>query len=125
MQLERRHIIKFADDSVIVSLLNSEDIDHGPVLTYCINWCKCFFLDINVLKTKEMIVDFRKNSTVMSPVVINDHVVEVVHQFKSLGTVIDEKLTFEAHVDAVCRRAHISVCSICESFVVLQWTVLS
>ncbi len=31
-QLERCHIIKFADDSVIDSLLNSEDIDHGPVL---------------------------------------------------------------------------------------------
>ncbi len=84
-----------------------------------------FLLDINVLKTKEMIIDFRKNSTVISPVVINDHVVEVVHQLKSLGTVIDEKLTFEAHVDAVGKRAHISVCSICESFVVLQWTVLS
>ncbi len=82
-------------------------------------------MDINVLKTKEMIIDFRKNSTVISPVVINDHVVEVVHQFKSLGTVIDEKLTFEAHVDAVGKRAYISACSICESFVVLQWTVLS
>ncbi len=46
--------------------------------------------------------------------VINDHGVEVVHQFKYLGTVIDEKLTFEAHVDAVCKKAP-SVCSICES----------
>ncbi len=34
MQLERRHIIKFADDSVVVSLLNSEDLDHGPVLNF-------------------------------------------------------------------------------------------
>ncbi len=53
-QLERRHIINFADDSVIVSLLNSEDIDHGPVLTGFIDWCKLSFLDINVLKTKEI-----------------------------------------------------------------------
>jgi len=28
-------------------------------------------LDINVFKTKEMIIDFRKNPTVLSPVVIN------------------------------------------------------
>ncbi len=43
-----RHIIKFADDSVIVSLLNSEDPDHGPVLTYFIDWCKLSFLDIKI-----------------------------------------------------------------------------
>ncbi len=104
-QLERLHIIKFVDDSVIVSLLNSEDIDHGP-LTDFIDWCKLSFLDINVLKTKEMILDFRKNHMVIFPVVIKYHVVEVEHQFKYLGTVIEEKFTFEAHVDAVCKKAH-------------------
>ncbi len=36
---------------MIVSILNSEDIDHGPVLTDAIDWCKLSFLDINVLKT--------------------------------------------------------------------------
>ncbi len=91
---------------MIVSLLNSVDIDHGPVMTDFIDWYKLSFLDINVLKTKEMIIDFRKNPMVISPVVINDHVVEVVHQLKYLGTVIDEKLTFETHVDAVCKKAH-------------------
>ncbi len=53
-----------------------------------------------------MIIDFRKNPTDISPVVINDHVVEVVHQFKYLCTVIDEKLTFEAHVNDLCKKAH-------------------
>ncbi|KAI5086940.1 gastrula zinc finger protein XlCGF28.1-like, partial [Silurus meridionalis] len=105
-QLERCHIIKFADDSVIVSLLDKEDSVHGFVLVDFIDWCKLSFLDINVLKTKEMIVDFRKNRTAISPVVINDHAVEIVHHFKYLGTIIDEKLTFGAHVDAVCKKAH-------------------
>ncbi|KAF7705683.1 hypothetical protein HF521_020969, partial [Silurus meridionalis] len=104
-QLERRHIIKFADDSVIVSLLDNEDSVHGSVLVDFIDWCKLSFLDINVLKTKEMIVDFRKNRTAISPVVINDHAVEIVHHFKYLGTIIDEKLTFGAHVDAVCKKS--------------------
>ncbi len=53
-----------------------------------------------------MIIDFRNNPTDISPVVINDHVVEAVHQFKYLGNVIDEKLTFEAHVDDLCKKAH-------------------
>ncbi len=42
------------------------DIDHGPVLTDFIDWCKLSFLDINVLKTKEMTIDFRKNPLVIS-----------------------------------------------------------
>ncbi len=53
-QLERRRIIKFADDSVIVSRLNSVDIDRGPVLSDFIDWCKLSFLDINAFKTKDM-----------------------------------------------------------------------
>ncbi len=76
------------------------------VLPEFIDWSILSFLDINLFKTKDMIIDFRKNPTDISPVVINDHVVEVVHQFKYLCTVIDEKLTFEAHVNDLCKKAH-------------------
>ena len=34
--------------------------------------------------------------------VINDKAVEAVQQYKYLGIVTDEKLTFELHVDTVC-----------------------
>ena len=102
----KRHIIKFADDSVIVSLLNGDDSDHGPVLNDFIDCCKSSFLDINVSKTKEMHIDFRKKPSVTSPVIINDQAVEVVQQYKYLGTIIDNKLTFEPQVDAVCSKAH-------------------
>lgn len=60
-QLERRHIITFVDDSVIVSLLNNEDLDHGSVLADFIDWCNCPFWISMYLKLK-MIVDFRKPS---------------------------------------------------------------
>ncbi|XP_065811084.1 interleukin-10-like [Labrus bergylta] len=32
--------------------------------------------------------------------------VEVVHQCKYLGTIIDDKLTFELQTEAVCKKAH-------------------
>lgn len=101
-----RHIIKFADDSVIVSLLSSDDSEHGPVVSDFIDWCKSSFLNINVAKTKEMCIDFRKNPTVISPVVMDNQAVELVQQYKYLGTVVDNKLCFEPHVDAVCKKAH-------------------
>ena len=45
---EGRHIIKFADDSVIVSLLSNDEINHGLVVDEFSDWCKRSFLDINV-----------------------------------------------------------------------------
>ncbi len=57
-------------------------------------------------KTKEMIVDFRKIPTVVTPVVIDGQTVACVKQHKYLGTILDEKLTFEHHVDAVRKKAH-------------------
>lgn len=35
-----RRIIKLADDSVIVSLLSSNDSEHGPVVNHVISWCQ-------------------------------------------------------------------------------------
>lgn len=40
------------------------------------------------------------------PVVIKDQPVEFVQQFKYLGSIIDNKLTFELQVDFVRRKAH-------------------
>ncbi len=53
-----------------------------------------------------MIVNFRKNPTVISPVVFNDQTVECARKQIYLGTVIDEKLTFVRHVEAACKKAH-------------------
>lgn len=49
-----RHIIKFADASVIVSLLSNNDSEHGPVVSDFIDWCSSSFLNINVSKTRDV-----------------------------------------------------------------------
>lgn len=65
-------VIKFADDSVIVSLLTDTDFDHGPVVKYFTDWFKLSVLNISVSKTREMVVDFRKNPPPLSPVMIDE-----------------------------------------------------
>ena len=100
-----RHIIKFADDSVIVSLLTQNDPEHGPVLNVFTEWCKSSFININVTKTKEIIIDFRRNPPSLSPTFICDQAIEVVKQYKYLGITIDDKLTFEQHVDHICKKS--------------------
>ena len=54
---ENRHILKFADDTVIVSLLHNNESSHGPVLEDLISWCDLSFLVLNTTKTKDMIMN--------------------------------------------------------------------
>ncbi len=51
------YILRFADDSVIVSLLSCMVSDNSPAVSEFTDWCKAS-LDINVSETKDMIIDF-------------------------------------------------------------------
>ena len=42
-----RHILKFADDTVIVSLLHKHESQHGPVVDEFVSWCDKSFLQLN------------------------------------------------------------------------------
>ena len=99
------HILKFVDDSVIVSLLDNSETEHGPVVDDFISGCNDFHLSINVTKTKDMLIDFRKTQpTNVAPTIIQDKVVEIVSEYKYLGNIIDNKLSFESNTDAVCKK---------------------
>lgn len=66
-QFDYRQIIKFADDSVIMSLLKGGEVDHGPVVNDFVTWCKESCLELNVSKTKDMVVDFRSSAPALTP----------------------------------------------------------
>lgn len=101
--------LKFADDSVIVSLLNDDDAEHGAVVDDFINWCSSFFLSINVSKTKDM-TDFQKSKpTSTSSTVILNKEVKIVSEYKYLRTITDDTLSFEANTDAVCKKVQQSL----------------
>ncbi len=91
---KNRHIIKF---SVIVSLLSNDSPSSKPIVDEFAEWCKRSLLDVNVGKTKEMIIDFQQSATL--PVYIHGQATEAVQKYKYLGAIIDKKLPFEANTD--------------------------
>lgn len=99
-------LIKFADDAALIGLIrNDDDSSYRQQVFNFVNKCEQNHLVLNVGKTKEMIVDFRRvNSTVPEPVIINDKTVERVNQYKYLGVMFDHQLRWDAHVDYVSRR---------------------
>ena len=86
-------IIKIADDTTVVCLItdNDETAYREEVRDLTV-WCKDNSLSLSVIKTKEMIVDYRKRRTKHAPILIDRAVVEQVESFKSLGVFITNKL---------------------------------
>ena len=64
-------------------------------------WCQDNNLSLNVIKTKEMILDYRKNRAEHAPILIDGAAVEQVE----LGVHITNKLTWSKHTKTVVKRA--------------------
>ena len=67
-------------------------------------WCKDNNLSLNLIKTKEMIVAYKKRRTEQAPILIDGAVVEQVESFKFLGVHITNKLTWSKHTRTVVKR---------------------
>ena len=68
-------------------------------------WCQENNLSLNVNKTKEMIVNFRKQQREHPPIHINGTTVEKVESFKFLRVHITDKLKWSTHTDSVVKKA--------------------
>ncbi len=100
-------IVKFADDTVVLGLINNDDeaayLDEVERLT---SWCQDNCLSLNVSKTKELIVDFRKRQQQpYTPLMISGTPVERVSSFKYLGVNIFEDLTWTTHIQTQVKKA--------------------
>ena len=57
-------------------------------------------------KTKEIIFDFRKNNTQYEPLRIHGEIIEQVHEYIYLGTVIDDKLCWRGNCLTIQRKTN-------------------
>ena len=100
-------IIKFADDTTVVGLItdNDETAYREGVRDLAV-WCQDNNLSLNRIKTKEMIVNYRKRRTKHTPFLIDGAVVEQVESFKFFGLHINNKLSWSKHTKTAVKRAH-------------------
>ena len=96
---------KFADDTALVGLMSGTDNRaYLKQIESFSNYCDSNFLDLNVAKTKEMIIDFRRDTINLPPVIIKELVIDRVHSYKYLGVTLNDKLTWGDHVDALIKK---------------------
>lgn len=100
-------IFKYADDTTVVGLIsNNCESSYRSEVEALEVWCKGNNLFLNVNKTKELIIDFRKNRPVLSPLIIDGQAVERVSSFKFLGTTICQSLKWEVNTNIIISKAH-------------------
>ena len=99
-----RFLVKFADDSALLSLLQGFEQYHGPALIEFVDWYDNSYLDLNVTKTKEMIVDFRRQEHSPGKTIIHNNEVEIVSKYKYLGTIFDDNLKWDDNTEEILKK---------------------
>ena len=101
-------IVKFADDTTVVGLVsNNDETAYREEVEHLAEWCANNNLALNTKKTKEVIVDFRRNKDgTHSPVHLSGEEVERVTSFKFLGVYISEDLSWTTNTSALVKKAH-------------------
>ena len=98
-------LFKYADDTALVGLCDNSDLNYKREVELFTDWCDKNYLQLNVNKTKEMIVDFRVSPVTHDALYIKGEQVQVVSEYKYLGTIIDNRFSFDINVNAVYKKA--------------------
>ena len=99
-------MVKYADDAAAAGLISNQD--EGPyrhTIQQLVSLCEEDDLELNVSKTKELIVDFRQGDHQYDPVTIKGVEVQRVPQYDYLGTTVTESLSWGANVQRLARKA--------------------
>ncbi|KAK3557583.1 hypothetical protein QTP70_030513, partial [Hemibagrus guttatus] len=99
-------ILKFADDTTLIGLISDGDESaYRGEMDRLVSWCSMNNLELNSLKTVEMIVDFRKDPAPLPPVILCDSPVTSVESFRFLGTSITKELKWEQNIRSLTKKA--------------------
>ncbi len=98
-------LLKFADDTTLIGLIQDGDESaYRQEVKELAVWCSLNNLELNTLKTVEMIVDFRRNPPALPPLTIMNNSVNAVESFRFLGTTISQDLKWDTHIDSIVKR---------------------
>uniref|UniRef100_A0A8C6LZA4 Reverse transcriptase domain-containing protein n=2 Tax=Nothobranchius furzeri TaxID=105023 RepID=A0A8C6LZA4_NOTFU len=104
---ETCHLQKYSDDSAVVGCIrDGQEAEYRELVERFVAWCGNNHLTLNVNKTKEMILDFRRNRVESNTVSIMGEEVEVVEEYKYLGVHLDNRLDWRKNSEAVYKKGH-------------------
>ncbi len=98
-------LLKFADDTTLIGLTQDGDKSaYRQEVKELAVWCSLNNLQLNMLKTVEMIVNFRRNRPALPPLSITNSTVTAVESFRFLGTTISQDLKWDNHIESIVKK---------------------
>ena len=98
-------VVRFSDDTTVVGLIkDGDERGYRGKVERLVGWCSDNNLELNISKTKEMVIDFRRCRCPISSLVINGAGVEFVDSFKFLGIVISSDLSWLNNSSSIVNR---------------------
>eukprot|EP00061_Rhincodon_typus_P001029 g13515.t1 len=98
-------IHKFTEDTTVVTQISDNDkSNYSREIEGLVMWCNENNLSLNVGKTKELIIDFRKKGGGLTPIYINGTEAERVDSVKFLGMTITDNLSWITHIDVTIKK---------------------
>ncbi len=99
-------LLKFADDTTLIGIIqDSDESAYRQEVKELAVWCSLNNLELNTLKTVEIIVDFRRNPPALPPLTIMNSTVAAVELFRFLGITISQDLKWDNHIESMMKKA--------------------
>ncbi len=96
-------LLKSSDDTTLIGLIQSAYRQEANELAF---WCSLNNLKLNMIKTMEMIIDFRRTPPpALPPLTIMNSTVTAVESFRFLGTTISQDLKWDNHIESIVKKA--------------------
>jgi len=98
-------LMKFANDTTFIDLIQDNDKSafRQEVKELSV-WCSHNNLELNMLKTVEMIVDFTRKPPALPPLTIMNSTVATVESFRLQGTTISQDLKCDTHIGSTVQK---------------------
>ena len=87
-------------------IFNDDEEAYRDEIVIMTEWCRKHNLLLNVKKTKEIVIYFRKRQNVSNQICIGNDGVEIVNKYKYLGTVICGDLKWTDNIKEQVKKAN-------------------
>ncbi len=108
-------LLKFADDTTLICLIqDGDEYAYRQEVKELAVWCSLNNLELNTLKSVEMIVDFRRNSPALPPLTTMKSTVTAVESFRFLGNTISQDEKWDTHIESIVKKAQQRLYFLCQ-----------
>ena len=83
---------------------------HTQAVEELTEWCNRNYLELNMTKTKELVINFRRAKVNMDLIIIMGQPMEMAVNYKYLGTIVDSKLDWSSNIEACCNKSNQRMC---------------